>query len=260
MTPPTPGSSDTPPPTTASDGEPSGDDAPSRSSHWGFALVVLCDIVLPVALYYLLRDRGMSEVNALLLSGSAPALHTVYSAARHRRLDAIGVFTMVLLVTSALATLLTDDPRIALARNGLFTALAGLWLLATHFTARPFTYQALRALLPPKKDLLERLWTTDASFRGVWRGLNILWGVGLLCDAGLRLLMAYTLPVDSVPVLDGVLYAASWILLQVITQITLHRSGTTRKIFGDLGRRKGRRPGRKTPSGRPAADGSASPH
>ncbi len=211
----------------------------SRSSPWGFVVVVVCDIVLPVGLYYVLRATGTSEITALLLSGSAPALHTLHSAIRHRKLDAIGVFTVALLLVSALATLLTSDPRIALARNGLFTALAGVWLLVTLFTARPFTYQALRTLLPGRMAKLEQLWRSDAAFRRVWRALTVLWGVGLLGDALLRLIMAYTLPIDSVPALDGVLYAVSWILLQVITQIVLFRSNTLTKIFGE------RRPGRR---------------
>ncbi|WP_327347291.1 VC0807 family protein [Streptomyces europaeiscabiei] len=216
---------------------PTATERPSPS--WGFVVPVVCDIVLPVGIYYALRAVGVGEITALLLGGSAPALHTLHSAIRHRRLDALGVFTIALLLVSALGSLLTADPRLALARNGLFTALAGLWLLITLFTARPFTYQALRSLLPGRATLLERLWETDASFRRVWRGLTVLWSVGLFCDALLRLVMAYTLPVDTVPALDGVLYAVSWILLQVITQVTLYRSGTMTKIFG-----RRRRPGR----------------
>ncbi|CAM5732362.1 hypothetical protein STENM223S_10746 [Streptomyces tendae] len=67
----------------------------------------------------------------------------------------------------------------------------------------------------------------------MWRRLTVLWGVGLLCDALLRVVMAYTLPVDTVPALDGVLYAVSWIGLQVVTQVVLHRTGTLAKVFGD---------------------------
>ncbi|MFI0240638.1 VC0807 family protein [Streptomyces sp. NPDC016845] len=222
------------------------------SSRWGFVVTVGCDIVLPVGLYYVLRAAGASEITALLLSGSAPALHTLHSAIRHRKLDAIGVFTVALLLVSALASLLTSDPRIALARNGLFTALAGVWLLITLFTARPFTYQALRTLLPGRTAKLEQLWESDPAFRRVWRALTVLWGAGLLGDALLRLIMAYTLPVDTVPALDGALYAVSWILLQVITQIVLFRTRTLTKIFGERG--PGRRPFAAAPQRQEAND------
>ncbi|MDO0924404.1 VC0807 family protein [Streptomyces sp. TG1A-8] len=223
------------------------DSAPS--SRWGFVVTVVCDIALPVGLYYLLRAAGASEIVALLLSGSAPALHALYSAVRHRRVDAVGVFTLALLLLSAGASLLTSDPRIALARNGLFTALAGVWLLVTLFMARPFTYLALRTLVQGRADLLERLWTSDAAFRRVWRALTVLWGVGLLCDAAVRLVMAYTLPVDTVPALDAGLYAVSWVVLQIITQVVLFRTGTLKKVFGDL--RPGHRSSRGTPDASP---------
>jgi hypothetical protein len=61
----------------------------------------------------------------------------------------------------------------------------------------------------------------------------MLWGCGLLVDAVLRVVMAYTLPVDTVPALDGVLYVVTWLALQVVTQVTLSRTGTLRKIFAD---------------------------
>lgn len=211
---------------------------PAKGGSWAFVVTVVCDIVLPVGLYYLLRALGAGEITALLVSGSAPALHTLHSAVRHRRLDAIGVFTVALLVVSAVASLLTASPRIVLARNSLFTALAGGWLLVTLFTARPFTYQALKALLPGRAGVLERLWETDGAFRRIWRVLTVVWGLGLLVDALLRLVMAYTLPVDSVPALDAALYAVTWVVLQVVTQISLYRSGTFAKIF------PGGRPGR----------------
>ncbi|WP_202918560.1 VC0807 family protein [Streptomyces cavernae] len=233
MTPPTsPGSAygtPTPPPA-GNEAEAPARPRPSGGS-WGFVITVACDIVLPVGLYYLLRGLGADEITSLLVSGSAPALHTLYLAVRHRRLDAIGVFTLTLLVVSALASLMTASPRVVLARNSLFTALAGVWLLVTLFTARPFTYQALKALMPGRSERLESLWSEDLAFRRIWRVLTVVWGIGLFADALLRLVMAYTLPIDTVPALDAVLYAATWIVLQIVTQISLYRSGTFRKIF-----------------------------
>ncbi|MEW1648184.1 MULTISPECIES: VC0807 family protein [unclassified Streptomyces] len=237
MASPTPRSESTAP-SSAHDGTTPPTRSKSSSSRWSFAITVVCDIVLPVGLYYVLRAAGAAEITALLVSGSAPALHTVHSAIRHRKLDAIGAFTIALLMVSVVASLVTADPRIALARNSLFTALAGVWLLVTLFVGRPFTYQALRTLLADRSAKLDQLWESDAAFRRVWRALTVLWGVGLLCDALIRLIMAYTLPIDTVPALDAVLYAVSWILLQIITQIILFRTHTLAKIFAD------RNPGR----------------
>lgn len=214
---PVPGSGAGPPP------------APRRA----LALTVLFDVLLPAGSYYALRAAGLSELVALLLSGTAPALHTAHTMIRHRRVDMIGLFVVALLLLGAAGSLISGSPRLALARNGWFTALAAAWMLCTLATRRPFTYRALEALLPGRAAHLDRLWRTEPRFRGVWRGLTWLWGVGLLVDAALRVLMAYTLPVDSVPALDGALYVATYVLLQVITHVALHRTGTLRMVFAE---------------------------
>jgi hypothetical protein len=138
-------------------------------------------------------------------------VHTLHSAVRHRKLDAIGVFVIALLIGGTAASLITASPRIVLARSGLVTACAGIWLLVTLATAQ--------------------LWETDRGFRSVWHGLTVLWRLGLMVDALVRIFIAFALPVDAVPALDGVLYAATRLVLQVITQIALFRTGTLAKVF-----------------------------
>ncbi|MGW3276196.1 VC0807 family protein, partial [Streptomyces kronopolitis] len=51
-----------------------------------------------------------------------------------------------------------------------------------------------------------------------------------------RVIMAYTLPVDTVPALDGVLYFVTYLVLQVITNVVLHRTGVFQLIFPGRGR------------------------
>ncbi|MEH0553382.1 MULTISPECIES: VC0807 family protein [unclassified Streptomyces] len=233
MTPPTPSEQ----PTTApADGESATPQAEASSAGRGLAVTIAFDVVIPTSLYYVLRGAGLSEIPSLLLSGAAPAVHTLHSAVRHRKLDAIGVFVIALLIGGTAASLITANPRVVLARSGLVTACAGIWLLVTLATAQPFTFRALKSLLPGRTALLDRLWETDPGFRRVWHGMTWLWGLGLMADALVRVFMAFALPVDAVPALDGVLYAATWLVLQVITQITLFRTGTLAKIFPHGGR------------------------
>ena len=205
-----------------------------------FAVTMICDVVLPVALYYVLRGAGLSELVSILISGAAPALSTAYSIVKHRKVDSIGLFVIAILIVAGLASTISSSPRTALARGGWFTGLIAVWILGTLFASRPFTYRALKTLLPGKAGRLENLWDTKASFRRVWRGLNVVWGVGLLVDAALRVIMAYTLSVDTVPALDGALYFVTYIILQVITQTVLHKTGTFRMIFGERPSRRGR--------------------
>jgi hypothetical protein len=66
----------------------------------------------------------------------------------------------------------------------------------------------------------------------MWRRLTVIWGFGTLAGCLLNILMAYTLPIDSVPALDTALQVASFVLLQVITQVMLRREGTFGEIWG----------------------------
>lgn len=226
--------------------EPSADQAPAAdgNARVQFLTTIVCDVVLPIALYYILRGAGLSELVSLIISGSAPALHTLYSIAKNRKVDSIGIFTIVILLLGAAGSAISGSPRVVLARNGAFTGAAGLWMLVTMWISRPFTYRAVEALLPHKAQLLDRLWETEPVFRRAWRMLNALWGVGLLVDAVLRIIMAFSLPVDSVPAIDGVLYAVTWVILQIITQITLRRTGVFRMIFPDRAAARDARRGR----------------
>jgi hypothetical protein len=53
----------------------------------------------------------------------------------------------------------------------------------------------------------------------------VIWGVGLLADAGVRVVIAYSMPIDVVPAAAGALYPATFLMLQVIDQINYRRSG-----------------------------------
>ncbi|MFG2865623.1 VC0807 family protein [Streptomyces sioyaensis] len=218
-----------------------------------FAVTLLCDVVLPVGLYYVLRSAGFSELVALLISAAAPALSTGYSIVKQRRVDSVGLFVIAILVLAGLGSLISGSPRLALARGGWFTGLIALWILGSLFTSRPFTYRALKTLLPGKSETLEGLWHTDPQFRRIWRGLTVLWGCGLLVDAALRVIMAYTLSVDTVPALDGALYFVTYIVLQVITHIILHKTGVFQLLFPG----RGRRPARSRASAGTKDDGTA---
>jgi hypothetical protein len=53
-------------------------------------------------------------------------------------------------------------------------------------------------------------------------------GGGLLVDAAIRVVFAYTLPVDVVPASNGIQYAVVYLVLQLISQVYLRRSGLLR--------------------------------
>jgi hypothetical protein len=59
---------------------------------------------------------------------------------------------------------------------------------------------------------------------------TVLWAAGLLADAAVRVVMAYTLPVALVPGLSGALWPVTFVLLQVITNVYYLRAGLNRML------------------------------
>ncbi len=59
----------------------------------------------------------------------------------------------------------------------------------------------------------------------MWRVSSLLWGIGTLIDAALRVVMACTLPPDLVPALGTALYAGTSVVLIAVTTVYYAVSG-----------------------------------
>lgn len=200
---------------------------------------LLVDLVLPVALYYLLRLAGLDPLLALILGGVPTMAFLIGQWIHRRKLDAFGAFVLVLVVACIGVSLLTGSPRFLLAKGGAFTGVIGLGFLATLLMSRPLPFTLARAMLrrSPAGTALhteswDELWERDAWFRRVWRVDTVLWAAGLLGDAAVRVIMAYSLPVDAVPGLSAALWAVTFVALQVAQHVYFTRSGLWRALRG----------------------------
>ncbi|KAA9153244.1 hypothetical protein FPZ12_034940 [Amycolatopsis acidicola] len=192
------------------------------------ALPRLLDIALPIALYYLLHGIGFSTYHALLLSAVPSVLTTGFQLLRNRKLNELAGFMAAMTLLSALVAVVSGDERFLLAKEGFLTAVTGIWMLATTRGRRPVVYHFARFLLDGRiggGEPWESLWERSASFRRVWRTANVIWGTATLLDAGVRFAIAYTLPVNLVPALNGAQYVALFVFLQVVTNIYYFRAG-----------------------------------
>ncbi|ANY06602.1 VC0807 family protein [Pseudonocardia sp. HH130630-07] len=182
------------------------------------------DLATPLVVFYGLRAAGIGAGPALLTGAAAPAARALYVLLRYRRPEWFAVLVLVLCVASAATSLVGGDERVLLARDGLVTAALGATLLATVPGTRPALFTVGRLTLteaghdPAEWD---RRWTASARFRGVWRWLTVGWALGLFADAGLRVVTAYTLPVDVVPAVHAVQWFAVLGILLVGGQVWL---------------------------------------
>jgi phosphoglycerol transferase MdoB-like AlkP superfamily enzyme len=192
------------------------------------AVRVAVGLVLPTAIYYLLRAAGASVYVSLVASAVVSAGPGAVSVVRHRRVDGLSAYFSAMTVGALLVSLVPGGVRLLLAKEAVLTAVTGVWFLASIRSGRPLAYLFTRPLLegrfhwPAEWD---RLWGVSPRFRRMWRVSSLLYGIGLLVDAGARVVMAYRLPPDRVPALALALYGVVMVVLWVVTNVYYVRCG-----------------------------------
>lgn len=133
----------------------------------------------------------------------------IYTVVRARRVEPLSALVVLLLLAGTVVGLLDGDPRVVMARGSWVTVVVGLWLLGSLLATRPAVFTATMPFLPAATATeWEDAWQNEPRFRSLMRRMTLAFGAAFLIDAGARLVMAFTLPLDSVPVLSSLLLVA----------------------------------------------------
>jgi hypothetical protein len=203
------------------------------------AINVGVNLVAPLALFYGLRAVGVDQWLALMLGGVPPTAHALYTAVARRRLDGLALFTLSILLGSVATSFVVGSPRFLLAKDGWMTAVAGSWLLIT-VARKPFLHQFLQsATTGEAHERFAACWRDSPAYRHAIRVATAMWGVGLVLDAGIRVVLAYSLPVDQVPLISTVQYIVVYALLQIVSQRYLRSKSLRDKVLAESGQLMG---------------------
>jgi hypothetical protein len=190
------------------------------------------DVAAPTALYYLLHGIGASNLAALSIAAILPALAALYKLAVKRQVDALALVVLATIVVSLVTSVIAHSPRFLLARDGLVTGLWGFWFIATLRARRPAAFLFARPLMEGRRVFgsksWDSLWQTEAQFRRIWQVSTVIWGLATLADAVIRIVMAYSLPVEVVPALGAALWPVTFVVIQIVTNVYYHRAGLYR--------------------------------
>jgi hypothetical protein len=172
------------------------------------------DLVVPLAVYYLIRQQGASPLMAGVLSGIVPALRTIYVFVRYRKVDGLGLFMISMMVVGTAISLVSGNARFFFAKDGWLTGMFGVWMLITLFFRQPFFLHAGVSIARTKKGEKgarewEGRWEREPKMRSALRLLTVVFGVGLVLDAVVRVVLAYTLPIDQINLVTTV----QWIIV-----------------------------------------------
>lgn len=196
---------------------------------------LLANVAAPLGIFYGLRAAGVDQWLALMLGAIPPTVHAVYTAVKRRKLDALALFTLSILLGSVATSFVVGSPRFLLAKDGWMTAIAGLWILIT-LRGKPFLYQFLMSLTSGDiRGRAEGNWRDSPTFRHVMRTATVVWGIGLVLDAGVRVVLAYAMPVDQVPLISTLQYIVVYVALEITTRLYLRRKSVQEQVFAESG-------------------------
>jgi len=162
-------------------------------------MIVIFDIAAPLVAYNLLRSAGMTTVTALVLSGVFPALRVVYGLIRHRRLDVVGALVLGGIAVGTVLGLVTHNARLVLVEGSVPTAVFGVACLISLAAKQPLMFSMAREFTgrdTARGREMTRLWQFE-GYRQVFRIITIVWGVGFLVEAGLRVVIVYSTPIGT---------------------------------------------------------------
>ncbi|MET9934554.1 MULTISPECIES: VC0807 family protein [unclassified Streptomyces] len=180
----------------------------------GWILTIGLNVVAPILTYNTLtEDHGWSEFGALLVSGVWPVLDSAVMVAWRRKADEFAVVSLVFLVITAVVSLVgAHTARALLIKDSGVTGLFGLLCLATLLAPRPLMFYFGRKFAtdgtPESAAWWNGLWQFD-GFRSTMRTITLVWGVGYLVEALVRIVLAYTLSTSVMVVLSPVLIYAT---------------------------------------------------
>jgi hypothetical protein len=185
-----------------------------------FGASVLVNAVAPFVAYQLLTRVGVPTLTALVLTAVFPVGGLAIGWARRRRIDGIGLVTLVVIAIGLGALVLSHDARLYLVNVSFGSGVFGAICLASLALRRPLMFYLGRQLSsgddPVRLAEYDGLWRS-ARFRRTLRVTTLTWGLAYLAEAAARALIALTQPAGLVLIVSPLLAYGVFGLLLVWT-------------------------------------------
>ncbi|MFI1922545.1 VC0807 family protein [Streptomyces sp. NPDC020377] len=174
---------------------------------------LLVDVAVPLGSYYLFKGAfGMSTFAALAWSSLVPAGRTLWSAVSRRTVNGLAGLILVVNIVGLVLSLVSGDPRLMLAKDSGVSSTIGIGILISVALGRPMMTAAVKPFLVKGDAVREAAWArlesgasvASADFSKRERAFSIVWGVVLLVECVVRVVGAYTVPVDTMVWLGSV--------------------------------------------------------
>ncbi|MEU6546002.1 VC0807 family protein [Streptomyces sp. NPDC046859] len=180
-------------------------------------LPLIIDVAVPLGAYYLLKNGfGMSTLTALALSSVVPAVRTGWSVWRAREVNGMAALILVVNVVSLLLSFVAGDPRLMMAKDSAISSTIGIGIIVSVVLGKPMMTAGMKPWVVKGDAGREAAWARlhggSARFRRAERMFSLVWGVVLLAECVVRVVGAYTLPVDTMVWLGNVIMIVAMVL------------------------------------------------
>lgn len=159
--------------------------------------VVLLNVIAPVVAYRILAGHGMPATDALAIAAAFPAAGALRGLIREGRPDPFAVLALTAIAVGLVAGLLFHAGRILLVKESITSAVLGLMCLGSLFIGKPLMFGLRRRLYVGADSAAqadyEESWQ-EPGVRAEARRTTAMWGIALLVEAAIRVLLSYVLP------------------------------------------------------------------
>ncbi|WP_140692495.1 VC0807 family protein [Mycolicibacterium hodleri] len=158
---------------------------------------VLLDVAPPLVAYYGLRAAGASEYVALLSATLLSGVRVAYGVVKSRQLDPFAAYLLLTFGLSLAVGLATTDPKLILVGNTLVNGIGGLIFLGSCVIGTPLTQVVGDRFRKPGDVAGDDLEADSTRTRRIHVQLSAMWGIGLLVEVAIRLVVIANLSVDA---------------------------------------------------------------
>jgi len=170
-------------------------------------VAVLINFILPFVIYNY-AEAPLGEVRALLASSGPPILWSLVEFARHRRIDALSVLVICGIALSLLAMMGGGGVQFLQLREKLVTGVIGLAFVGSALIGKPLVFELARATMRRRSESeaqeFEAL-QVHAGFRRTMTVMTWVWGLGLIADVAVGVMLVFTLSIREYLIVNPIL-------------------------------------------------------
>ena len=191
----------------------------------GLLRIVGLSVVLPLLVIQWQLRSGAPPLQAIALAAIFPILEMILEAVQTKRVGLIAIISLIGILSGLGLGYITGNAAFALLKDSVFTGMFGVAFLVSLLSEKPLIYRFnldLAGANAAKRAAAEALWQQPSARRHM-RTLTLVWGIGLILEALVRLVAVATLPIVTATALSPFIQLIAFGALAIVTVVFARR-------------------------------------